>query len=73
MFFYQESDIEMDIGPVSQKHNTRSKDAEADEPSAKRQKLCDESPSEHENMIEEVASNVPDEPIEQEDSSAKVT
>lgn len=69
----QESDISMDIGPPSQMHHTRSKDTEADEPKAKRQKSCDKSPSENGSASKKSTPTVSDEPIEEKDSNAKVT
>lgn len=62
----------MDIGPPSQKHCTKSKDADAGEPHAKRQKLCDESSSEKDVISEKTTPSAPDEPAEKSDTNAKV-
>lgn len=71
---HQQSDIEMDIEPSHQRHNTRSTDAEPDaEPAAKRQKLCDEPPGEDEDADKQTTPPVADEPTEENDSNAQVT
>lgn len=65
----------MDIGPPSQKHDARPKGDEAEEPNAKRQKVCDESSSEKDDASEKTAPSVADEPppAKEKDSNAKVT
>lgn len=74
-FHRLQSDIEMDIEPSIQKHRATPKRTEADEPNAKRQKVCEESSSEKDDASEKTAPTTVDEPAptEEKDSNAKVT
>lgn len=71
-FILQESDIEIDIGPRIQKHNTRSNDGKTDQPAAKRQKLCNELPSEKENASKETTPIPSDASAGEKNSNTKV-